>query len=422
MRVNTFAESVDDLPPPPYTPVDPVGAGGAAPVVPHASAQRSQTSLRGGYIRPSLPSEVPSEDANFPSAANYFDERQPSLPNGLSLANLIVHHITFFPDTTRDDIFFPHPIETYIGRDLTNLDWSTFVNCLFPVLDRSANEKVGNEKGVHPRAFMEGNTPERRQRIRDVVAQWNEGFFSPRLIHINVEFAPNPSRSVRASTASNTDTPIPFNENGYSRTALYHHHRSQSYSSSSSSSSSSSVYSIKSRDLEGADINSLRSAFRAFRLDPTKKDHLRQSVRQLCDEFRSQRRHHHDHHERKELKKEYKDQRKEVKKEVKAVVKEIKAVRKADRKLRKAERKSWRRGKRAESRGMDRISHAQRQLERAEEKTFRSQARGMGDQERAADHRARHVHGEAGAVPQAEETARCHHRHSHGRGWRQGSR
>ena len=66
--------------------------------------------------------------------------------------------------------------------------------------------------------------------------------------------------------------------------------------------------------------------------DATKKDHLRASVRQLRDEFRSQRQDH-SGKDSKELRKEYKTQRKEIKKEIKAVVKEAKANLKADRKM-----------------------------------------------------------------------------------------
>jgi len=412
MRVSTFADSMDDLPPPPYTPHDPVSAAATAPVSPNVSAQPMQAPLRGGYMRPAPPSEMASEYSNFSSASTYFDDRVPSFPDGGRNLNLIEHNVTFSPDTTRDDLFFPLPIETYIARDVTSLDWSTFVNYLFPALDHSVNEKVGNEKGFHPRAFVEEDTPERRQRIKSVVAEWNEKFFSPRLIHVNAEFVSNSSRAIPTSAASNRNGPVPISRNEHPPNTLY---RSNSYSSSSSSSSasSSSVDSIKSKDLEGADINGLRSALLAFRLDATKKDHLHQSVRQLRDEFCSQRRNL-SYQDRKELKKEYKDQRKEVKKEAKALVKEIKATRKADRKLRKAGRKSRRHGKRAETRGIDRMCRAQekaqRQQERAAEKANRAQARGLEAQERAAEQalraheRAADSH-ERAREAQARETA-----------------
>ena len=386
MRVNNFAESMDDLPPPPYTPNDPAAAPEAA------STEPVHTSLRGGYMRPLRPSARPSEGFNLPSAATYFEDRQPSLSTRGLHTHLIEHSITFFPDTTRDDLFFPLPTEAYASRDLTSVDWSTFVNYLFPVLDTSASEKVGNEKGLRPRAFIEEDTPERRRRIEQVVAEWNEKFFSPRLIHINAEFALSPSRSIPVSLESRNNGPVIVGQKDYTPPTRYRSHSYSSTSSSSSSSSSSSLDSIKSRDLEGADINNLRSALLAFRLDPNKKDHLRQSVRQLRDEFRSHRRDL-SHRERKELKREYKDQRKEVKREVKAVVREIRATRKADHKLRKAERKNRCHSKRAETRGIDRLNRAQeraqRAQERAEEKALRTQARGIETQERINEHTIR---------------------------------
>ena len=405
MRVNHFAESMDDLPPPPYTPHDPAATGETALASPNVLAEPVHASLRGGYIRPSRTSARPSEESIPPSAANYFEGRQLASPNRDAHLNLIEHSITFFPDTTQDDLFFPLPTEAYVSRDLTAVDWSTFVNYLFPVLDKSASEKAGNEKGLNPRAFVEEDTPERRRRIMHVLAEWNEKFFSPRLIHITAEFASSHSRSIPVSSGSRNDGPVPVVQKGYTPPTRLRS-RSCSSTSSSSSSSSSSIDSIKSRDMEGADINNLRSALLAFRLDPNKKDHLRQSVRQLRDEFRSQRR---DlpHRERKELKREHKDQRKEVKREVKAAVKEIRATRKAERKLHKAERKNRRYSKRAETRGVDRLNRAQekaqRQQDRAEEKALRWQARCTGAHERTADNAFRT---RDGAAAQGCERAR----------------
>ncbi|KAL6715002.1 hypothetical protein ACLMJK_007262 [Lecanora helva] len=391
MRVNTFAESVDDLPPPPYTPSDSTNTGGATPVSQNVGAQPAQASLRGGYLPPSLPSDAPYENTNFPSAVNYFEERQISLPNSDLGFDLIEHNITFSPETTRDDLFFPSPIETYIDRDVTSRDWSTFVNYLFPALDHSANEKVGNEKGFIPRAFVEEDTPERRQRIRSVVAEWNAKFFGPRLIRINATFTSDGARSISPHAATSSNRPAPIGYKPNLPATLYRSH-SFSSTSSSSSSSSSSVDSIKSKDLEGAEINTLRSALLAFRLDLDKKSHLRQSVRQLRNEFRSQRREM-PRNERKELRKEYKDQRKDLKREVKAIVKEAKTARKADRKLRKAERKYRRHNKRAETRGVDRITRtehrSQKKVERAEEKALRVQARNAEARERIAERDAR---------------------------------
>ncbi len=374
MRVAVVPD-MDDPPPPPYTSQD-TSVARSSQDSPNAATQPIQTSLRGGYIRPSLSSEEPS----ISSAAVYFAERPPFLHNPGPHLNLVEHDITFTSETTRDDILYPLPIETYIARDVTIPDWSTFVNYLFPTTIETSASKPKWERDVKSPHFAEEDTPERREQIQAVVAEWNENFFSPRLIHINVRFAPalSPltSRSVPYPTA-----PI---QKGYNPQPMRRSH-SFSSTSTSSSSSSGSVDSIKSKDLEGAEISQLRSALLAFRLDPNKSTNLRLSVRQLRDEFRSQRCNT-SSKDRKDLKKGSKDQRKEIKREVKAVVKEIKDTQKTDRKLRKAEKKSRREGKRAESRGLDRIRSAQEKSQKAQE---RAAQKATIVQERAAEKAAR---------------------------------
>lgn len=370
---------MEDLPPPPYTPRDPnVEADGAS--------QPVQARLRGGYIRRSLPPDV-SNGSTLSSAVAYFEGRQPSFTDGGRHLNPIQHSIIFTRDTTRENLDFPSPNEEYIDRDVTGLDWSTFVNYLFPMPDETAAVKRSSEKHAGPRTHVEEDTPERRQRIQSVVAEWNERFFGPRLIHIDAEFAMRSSTSIAHSV-----TPLSAENvnalNGYGSTNLHRSRSFSSISSSISSSSSSSVDSIRSKDFDGADISQLRSALLAFRLDPTKKAHLRSSVRQLRSQIHSQCRDL-SHNKPKGLKKEFKEQCKEIKREVKAVVKEVKTARKADRKLRKAERKCRRDSKRAETRGVDRMSRAQekaqRRQERAQEKAHRVQERGLEAQERAAE-------------------------------------
>ncbi|KAM0797453.1 hypothetical protein BDR22DRAFT_863118 [Usnea florida] len=388
----------DNIPPPPYTEVADVSDSANQPI---------RTSLRGGYIRPSLPSEMPSDEINPSSAIMYFEDRdEPELDHsGMSLSS-IEYTIKFDDGTTRNDLTFPHPIEAYIARDVNSLDWSTFVNFLFPTHDGVRDEKYGNEKGLQRRSFAEKDTPARRDRIVAVIAEWNAKFFNPRRIQINADFSSLASdlTSRSAATLSTVQDPyvrsLPFQP---AQPTMYRDPLAQrsppqpsrrSLSTSSSSSSSSlSVDSISSKDFEGADLNQVRSALLAFQLDVTKKDHLRASVRQLRDDLRSRR---HDlSGNSKELKKEYKTQRKEIKKEVRAIVKEVKATRKAERKIRKAERKSRRKGKRAEYPGNDRTGDFQdkgrRAGERATEQVRRAQERGQ-EAERQASEKAARVH------------------------------
>ncbi|KAF6224118.1 hypothetical protein HO133_010692 [Letharia lupina] len=415
MRTANNSE-MDRIPPPPYTEVADASDAASQPV---------QASLRGGYMRPSLPSEMPSDENNLSSAITYFeDPDDPDLHRAGVYLSLAEYTITFNRETTRDDLAYPLPIETYIARDVTSLDWSTFVNFLFPMRDEVRHGKLRPEKDPQRHSFIEEDTPARRDRILAVIAEWNENFFNPRRIHIKAGFSPLPSYPSSRSTAIPSVAQGPYVESRPLQPAqptMYRDapaqwsanlstpqpiHRSLS-TSSSDSSSSSSMDSVKSKDLEGVDLGQIRSALLAFQLDATKKDHLHASVRQLRDGFRSQRRNL-SGKDSKELKKEYRNQRKEIKKEVKAVVKEVKATRKADRKVRKAERKSQREGKRAERGGNDRIKDSEdtgrRAEERAAEKVRHAQERGREAEGRASEKAAR-AHGRAREAQAQEATA-----------------
>lgn len=408
---------MDDLPPPPYT---------------ELADTSNAASLRGGYMRPSQPSEMPSDDNNLSSAATYFGHRDG--PNQFSAADvylsLVEHTITLNSKTTRNDLTFPLPSETYIARDVSSLDWATFVNFLFPMHDEVCNGKQEQDSQRH--SFVRADTPARRDRILAVIAEWNENFFNPRHIRIHVDFSPLPPSQSSRSTArlgaaqsppvrsrplqsaestTRRDLDGRWSDNLPPPQPM---HRSLS-TSSSSSSSFSSVDSIKSKDLEGADLNQIRTALLSFQLDPKKKDHLRASVRQLRDDFRSQRRDL-SGRESRELKKEYRNQRKEIKKEIRDVVKEVKATRKADRKVRKAERKTRREGKKAEYRSNDRVQSFQdmgRSVEeRAAERIRRAQERGREVEDFASEkatrahERAKEVQTQkANVVAKAQEKA-----------------
>lgn len=437
MRTAIIPE-MDSLPPPPYAEV----ADGST-----VASQTGQASLRGGYMRPSLPSDMSPDDNNLSSAITYFEDRNdPNLHQARVELSLVEHAINLNGETTRDDLAFPLPIETYIARDVTGLDWSTFVNFLFPMHHEVRSRKLRSEKDPQRHSFVGEDTPARRDRMLAVIAEWNENFFNPRQIHITADFshasspytaipslAQDPyvgSRSPQpAQRTMYRDSPAQGSANLLAPQPI---HRSLS-TSTSGSSSSSSVDSIKSKDLDGAELSQIRAALLAFQMDATKKDHLRASVRQLRDDFRSQR-HDLSGKDSKEVKKEYKNQKKEIRKEVKAIVKEIKATRKADRKIRKAERKSQKksaeyhgthrikdsqdRGRRAEERAAEHVRRAQdRCLEvegrasekaaMAQERVKEAQAQGATAvaraQERAADARAGAWEGEAAATQRTQE-------------------
>lgn len=422
---------MDSLPPPPYTEIADTSSAASRPI---------QASLRGGYMRPSLPSELPLDENNLSAATTYFEDRDEfDLHRAGANLSLVEHTLTFDGETTHDDLAFPLPIETFVARDVTGLDWSAFIHFLFPMHDDVRNENLRQEKGPHRHSFVGEDTPARRDRMLAVIAEWNENFFNPRGVLINADFSPLPSypsgpaavpsaaqdphvgsRPLQpAQPTMYRDPPAQWSSNLSGTQPI---HRSSS-SSSSGSSASSSLDSLKSKDLEGTDLGQIRSALLAFQLDATKKDHLRASVRQLRDEMRSQRQDLPGGHS-KELKKQYRNQRKDIKKEIKAVVKEVKATRKAGRKIRKAESKSQREGRRAERRDTDRNQNPQEKgrwaEERAAERVRRAQERGGEVKERTSEKAARaHERAREAQAQVATAVARVEERvaDARARGW-----
>ncbi|MCJ1389214.1 hypothetical protein MMC18_002070 [Xylographa bjoerkii] len=134
------------------------------------------------------------------------------------------------------------------------------------------------------------------------------------------------------------------------------HHRSSSTSSSSSSSSSSSNdsgTSISSNELRGVEVTDIRQAIANFRLDPTRKQHVKQAVRQLRSELRSHRKSvsRGGLEQSKALKAETRTQKRLIKSEVKSLWKEAKQYKKGLKQQRRAEKRMIKAEKRARRRG-----------------------------------------------------------------------
>ncbi|MCJ1295171.1 hypothetical protein MMC34_006733 [Xylographa carneopallida] len=130
-------------------------------------------------------------------------------------------------------------------------------------------------------------------------------------------------------------------------------HRSSSTSSSSSSSSNDSVSSISSNELRGVEVADIRQAIANFRLDPTRKQHVKQAVRQLRLELRSHRRSISKQGvtQSRALKAETRTQKRFIKSEVKSLRKEAKQYKKGLKQQRRAEKRIIKAEKRAGRRG-----------------------------------------------------------------------
>ena len=175
-------DTVPELPPPPYSEVDPqtptltpdssVMGGGdysptstARPTSSQSMRAVSFISLRGGYLR-----GVPfSED---PATNNYFQERAFQFSPERQLC---VVHREITADTTRNDL--KHP-EFERDRDVLEQDWQTFVNYVLTELGNETSSSTHHKK-LTPEEFYE-----RQSKIEQLIAEWNESFFQSRSIKI----------------------------------------------------------------------------------------------------------------------------------------------------------------------------------------------------------------------------------------------
>lgn len=406
--------AVEEAPPPPYTAYE------ASPAVPtgHASPEPAamgslpiRTSLRGGYIR-RIPNQE-SEGSPVRSPAAYFEERRFRRDSASEELDLLEHNIHFESDTATARLPFPRPSDAYLRRDVTGQDWATFVNCLFAVQQENRKMKVkSDEKAVKPgRPDASGQS----EKIQAVIAEWNVGFFAPRLIRIIAHFEPLSNGETSSSappqvsryrsaqsrglshcqenvysgppaygppSSSSTGLLQPGPANLEPPRTLRRSSSKSSISSSSSSTSSSSIDSIASKDFDHATLPEIQAIIASFRADPHKKNHIRKSVKELRRQLRSQ---HlpfsssdpYSTKFSKDEKRKFKEQRKTLKKEIKTIIKEAKDERKAERSFRRAARKNRRDARKHERHELKQARHYEKHCRREGRGANRETERGQ---------------------------------------------
>ncbi|KAI4167939.1 MAG: hypothetical protein LQ343_006809 [Gyalolechia ehrenbergii] len=167
--------------PPPYTSTTNLGTER-----PNSS---SISGLRGGDAQSPLTAMEP----HFSSAAVYFDDRPCTTQYPSHILN---HTITFSPSTKREDFPFPQPEDQYKSRDVSFIDWNTFLNYLLPIDVNAVHERSRLGRSRSKDACKD------RDRIEAVLAEWHEGFFGPRGIRIEAWF--------HAASHLETSPPPPF--------------------------------------------------------------------------------------------------------------------------------------------------------------------------------------------------------------------
>ncbi|KAK3358893.1 hypothetical protein B0T25DRAFT_78999 [Lasiosphaeria hispida] len=210
---------LEDIPPPPYSETDVFSnAGGARPSVSPASheaddATQSTASTNGDVIYTPPLTPRSSHQSSFgevdhlsvsSAAAAYFETRSPP-----ALQNLpqLIHSVTLRDDTSAADLPFPSAL---LGpRDVKPEDWLTFVNFLLPhhaaasneaVIDRKLRAERLSEDARSERSHAEkaqlgqirredGGDDRGRATLEATVREWNDGFFAPRRVMIQVNTA-----------------------------------------------------------------------------------------------------------------------------------------------------------------------------------------------------------------------------------------
>ncbi|UKZ75082.1 hypothetical protein TrVFT333_002754 [Trichoderma virens FT-333] len=237
----------DEVPPPPYSETDVYSSVGgsrsphsasassvtasatAAPATPsHSFIDDAASSTAGDtiYTPPLTPRTSPGSAQ--PAAQLYFDLR-PAPQRDSIPGTLLVHTIEVNDVSQPDD--FPYQSD-WAARDVTALDWSTFINFLIPDHTTRQNEVVIHRKLLDEMQSESGRTndstarveaqlnqiadagnpanPGSLQRRRDVeatVLQWNDGFFGPRGIQVRLEPQRTPRRRCPSSQTAGRSAP-----------------------------------------------------------------------------------------------------------------------------------------------------------------------------------------------------------------------
>ncbi|KAL3448783.1 hypothetical protein BJX65DRAFT_274452 [Aspergillus insuetus] len=183
----------DEVPPPPYSAVDPLiaQANRTRNAAASSNANPSALHLRGGNA-PLLASSAGGPSGVFPmhfsSAAAYFAERP--APVIEPAEQTLEHHITIYPRSQAKD--FPRRPRCWSPRleNIAQQDWDMFLRHLFPPhlglasssaeLPRQVRAEIRRDRKDRPQETDE----ERERRIATVMMEWNQYFFEPRAVRI----------------------------------------------------------------------------------------------------------------------------------------------------------------------------------------------------------------------------------------------
>ncbi|KAL2872147.1 uncharacterized protein BJX67DRAFT_101179 [Aspergillus lucknowensis] len=188
----------DEVPPPPYSAVDPL----LAPSNRNRDATPSTVGpgalhLRGGNA-PILRSGegTAAYPTHFTSGVAYFAERPPpAIEQG---EQTLEHHMTIYPRSQAKD--FPRRPRCWSPRmeSVAQQDWDMFLRHLFPPhlglasssaeLPRQVRAEIRRDRKDRPQETDE----EREKRVATVMMEWNQCFFEPRAVRIAFFYVTDP--------------------------------------------------------------------------------------------------------------------------------------------------------------------------------------------------------------------------------------
>ncbi|KAL2832036.1 hypothetical protein BDW59DRAFT_139584 [Aspergillus cavernicola] len=191
----------DEVPPPPYSAVDPLLApSNNRNATSSSNANPNLLRLRGGDapLRSSSgqPTEASPASTHFTSAAAYFAERPPPVIEPGEQA--LEHHLTIYPRSQAKD--FPRRPRCWSPRmeNIAQQDWDMFLRHLFPPhlglasasaeLPRQVRAEIRRDRKDRPQETDE----ERERRIATVMMEWNQCFFDPRAVRIAFFYVTDP--------------------------------------------------------------------------------------------------------------------------------------------------------------------------------------------------------------------------------------
>ncbi|OJJ49607.1 hypothetical protein ASPZODRAFT_980705 [Penicilliopsis zonata CBS 506.65] len=189
----------DDVPPPPYSTVDPL-ANSAQPLQYRREAlERSPTAdqARPASGHQSVAYTAPPD--HFSSAASYFTERPPTVID--ESRTVLQHHLTIYPRSQSKD--FPRRPRCWNSRrdEIAQQDWDTFLKFLFPShlglasasdhLPRRLRAEIQRDRKDRPQETDD----QRSARIAAVVEEWNLNFFEPRATRVVFVYVTDPEHA-----------------------------------------------------------------------------------------------------------------------------------------------------------------------------------------------------------------------------------